>query len=60
VGCGEDEAAAEHIEPFPLAIIFVDRDRGTDPLPDRRCGLATAIVEDVRWPSRQQQDIAGV
>jgi hypothetical protein len=59
VGCGEDEAAAEHIEPFPLAIIFVDRDRGTDPLPDRRCGLATAIVEDVRRASTQMLFVSG-
>jgi hypothetical protein len=59
VGRGEDEAAAEHIEPLPLTIIFVDRDRGTDPLPDGRGGSASTIVKDVRWSSGQQQDIAG-
>ena len=60
MGCGEDKAAAEHIEPLALTIIFIDRDRGADPLPDGRCGSASAVVKDVRWPSGQEQDIAGL
>jgi hypothetical protein len=50
----------EHVEPVALAVIFIDCDRRADPLPDRRGGSAASVVENVRRPASQEQDIAGL